>query len=78
MHFSNKPPKRFNPLTVSPQEAEKYYAALTPAERDELFKNHIGPGLERNRIAAIGRGEPQFDFGQATVDAMRKITPDDK
>jgi hypothetical protein len=62
---------------MTSREWEWYWNNMTPEERDQSWKE-IGKGLEANRLAAIARGEKQIDFGQATVDAMRKTTPEER
>jgi hypothetical protein len=62
---------------LTERESAWLWHNMTPEERDESWKE-IGKGLEANRLAAIARGEKQIDFGQATVDAMRKTTPEER
>lgn len=62
---------------MSSREWSWYWDKMTPEARDE-WRKELGRGLEANRLAAIARGEKQIDWGQATVDAMRRTTPEER
>ena len=58
---------------MTPRELDAYYAAMTPEELRTAGKV-MGEKNAALRAARLARGVPDIDWGQATVDALRRAT----